>query len=672
MIRRIVQLLLAFVATTLFASTAALAEPQTLIEPVSNNSQSNVVFTDLGGGIVQVTFSGVFDFSDVGGSPEPYSGTFTYDTSVPPVSTPSDPNVDIASYAIPPADFHIFGTTLTPIAVGVLIQDGNGIYGDFFTLQVTLAVTSGPGAPVPNTSDGLISIGLNAGAYPPDMFTSAAFPTNLDVIAAATGTPTQFAQVLPSAVPRTFTFTGTVTVAQGSPFGVSASVGDPVSGIWKYDANTPGTIVGSRADYSQGSGSVLAATVGGTSLSSANHLVQIWNDDIVFNQSADYYAATAGSGISPILVNGTPTTIPDNGLHVLSIGGDDFANANGNGPDSLLDSTSLLELDPQIFNGLRQVLFIRESGSVLLQADIVLTPVTLSPPTANAGPDQNARAGNTVLLDGTASFDDNTATADLIPHWSIVSAPATSTTTLVGADTLTPSMFVDVSGTYEVELTVTDTDGLTSTPDTVVISNLNLAPTANAGPDQLTYLGSTVMLNGNGSTDPEGDAITYDWEVTAPSGIVTSLSGVAPPLTVNEEGVYVARLTVSDFLGPNPVSDTAEITVTTAESFAEASILSADDIITMLDPAEVTTSGNQNALTNFFSQAARSIRKGNIADAISKLQNARNRTDGCVERGVPDDGSGDNERDWILSCADQALAYTEINNALDALGALTP
>ena len=103
--------------------------------------------------------------------------------------------------------------------------------------------------------------------------------------------------------------------------------------------------------------------------------------------------------------------------------------------------------------------------------------------------------------------------------------------------------------------------------------------------------------------------------------------------------------------------------------FALISILGADDTVTSLNASEVTTTGNQNALTNFFAQAVRSIHKGNIAHAISKLESALNRTDGCVERGVPDDGSDENERDWMLSCDDQVSVYLEISNALEALRA---
>jgi hypothetical protein len=128
-------------------------------------------------------------------------------------------------------------------------------------------------------------------------------------------------------------------------------------------------------------------------------------------------------------------------------------------------------------------------------------------------------------------------------------------------------------------------------------------------------------------------------------------------------------LTVSDSFGPGPV-DTAVITVVAADNFAQTAVLQASDIVTALEAVEVTTAGNQNALTNFFVQAVRSIQKGNIADAIAKLENALNRTDGCTERGVPDEGTDENERDWIVSCGAQATVYSEISSALAALRAL--
>ena len=103
------------------------------------------------------------------------------------------------------------------------------------------------------------------------------------------------------------------------------------------------------------------------------------------------------------------------------------------------------------------------------------------PPTANAGSDQTIHAGDLVLLDGSLSFDDNTATLDLLFDWTFTSVPAGSSASIVGADTISPSFVADVTGTYNLSLIVTDEDVQASTPDLVIISSENLPPTADAG-----------------------------------------------------------------------------------------------------------------------------------------------------------------------------------------------
>ena len=59
----------------------------------------------------------------------------------------------------------------------------------------------------------------------------------------------------------------------------------------------------------------------------------------------------------------------------------------------------------------------------------------------------------------------------------------------------------------------------------------NKTPVAYAGTDQLQiHAGALVMLDGNGSTDPDNDALTYKW--TAPEGITLSSTNIARPTFV--------------------------------------------------------------------------------------------------------------------------------------------
>ena len=60
------------------------------------------------------------------------------------------------------------------------------------------------------------------------------------------------------------------------------------------------------------------------------------------------------------------------------------------------------------------------------------------------------------------------------------------------------------------------------------------APVANAGPDQAVASGASVTLDGSGSADPAGIAISYQWAqtlgppATLSSGIFASSSSLMP------------------------------------------------------------------------------------------------------------------------------------------------
>ncbi|MDH3492167.1 MAG: PKD domain-containing protein [Acidobacteriota bacterium] len=300
--------------------------------------------------------------------------------------------------------------------------------------------------------------------------------------------------------------------------------------------------------------------------------------------------------------------------------------------------------------------------------EIEIFGISNSPPTANAGPDQSIRAGDTVNLDGSGSDDDNTASASLVYSWSLTS-PMGSSAVLTDAGTSTPSFVADVNGTYVVELVVTDGGGLPSLADEVEISSNNLAPTAAAGNDQLVILGNLVNLDGSGSSDPEMDALTYSWSIISAPGIIPALDDAntaMPSFTPVEEGAYVLSLGVSDDIGPG-FPDMVEITVTSASGFAENRIVNVDGAVDSLIVGQVTTGGNQEAFGNFLSQAIAALQDDDVAKAIDKLEKAIERTDGCALRGSPD-GNGKG-RDWITDCAVQLEAYQLLNDALSALTA---
>ena len=196
-------------------------------------------------------------------------------------------------------------------------------------------------------------------------------------------------------------------------------------------------------------------------------------------------------------------------------------------------------------------------------------------PIAAAGDDQTVLVGETASLSGTGSTDPD---GDILTYdWTLVAAPATSAAALVGATTATPSLTPDAAGDYVIALTVNDGE-FDSAPDTVTVAagTPNTAPVADAGDDQTVLVGETASLSGTGSTDPDGDILTYDWTlVAAPATSAAALVGATtatPSLTPDAAGDYVIALTVND-----GEFDSAPDTVTVAAT-APASVVANNDL----------------------------------------------------------------------------------------------
>jgi len=102
----------------------------------------------------------------------------------------------------------------------------------------------------------------------------------------------------------------------------------------------------------------------------------------------------------------------------------------------------------------------------------------------------------------------------------------------------------------------------------------NNPPLANAGPDQTVRPGVRVTLDGSGSSDLDGDLLTYQWAFDSkPSGSAAALSdpaAVSPSFTADLPGTYVIRLVVTDSGGLASAPATVTISTTNTKPIAEA------------------------------------------------------------------------------------------------------
>ncbi len=180
-------------------------------------------------------------------------------------------------------------------------------------------------------------------------------------------------------------------------------------------------------------------------------------------------------------------------------------------------------------------------------ADLVWKISGNTRPVAHAGRDQTVQVNATVQLNGSESSDMDGE--ELTFQWELRTRPLGGAATLTNPTAVLPTFVADKPGNYEIQLVVKDLNA-SSTPDTVVISTTNSAPTANAGPDQTVSAGGSVQLDGSASSDPDGDPLTYQWTLTStPAGSTAVLAGSttpAPSFVADKAGTYRVRLIVKD------------------------------------------------------------------------------------------------------------------------------
>ncbi len=198
-------------------------------------------------------------------------------------------------------------------------------------------------------------------------------------------------------------------------------------------------------------------------------------------------------------------------------------------------------------HGLYVIQLIVNDGGLDSDPDTVYLKAGNTKPIANAGEDKTGWPGDTLELNGSASSD---LDGDPLSYqWRIVDKPIGSQVSLSDSSAVMPSLTLDMYGEYRVQLIVND-DYEDSDPDTLTISSVNAAPIANAGADRGVCVNEFVSLSGSGSSDAEGDPLSYQWSlISQPETSAAILSGadqVSPNIRIDVAGNYVVQLVVND------------------------------------------------------------------------------------------------------------------------------
>lgn len=166
-------------------------------------------------------------------------------------------------------------------------------------------------------------------------------------------------------------------------------------------------------------------------------------------------------------------------------------------------------------------------------------------PVAEAGPYQEVDEGTLVTLDGSGSYDPEAA--ELTYTWSTPEGIVLSDIHAVSPSFTAPEVVTHTN--YAIGLVVNNGD-VNSSIDYVTIRVLNtdFVPVADAGTDQTVNERELVMLDGNGSSDPNFNTIYYSW--TSPDNVKMIGATTANPMLIApdvfEDTVFAFLLTVDD------------------------------------------------------------------------------------------------------------------------------
>lgn len=338
---------------------------------------------------------------------------------------------------------------------------------------------------------------------------------------------------------------------------------------------------------------------------------------------------TATAGTDQII------TLPANAITLTGSGADSDGTIASiqwtkiSGPETYLfqDSTAVQTTVGNLSRGIYQFAFQVIDNRGDSARDTIQITVN-APPVVNAGKDTTITLpANTITLQGNATDADGTITA---ASWTKISGPVSyhfqdSLNVFTPVDALT-------EGTYLFALHATDDQqaGASDTVSVTVLPAPNIAPTANAGPDQtITLPANSVTLTGTGA-DSDGSIVSYSWTKTSgpAQSVITKPNAGTTTVTGLVAGIYTFHLAVTDNKNAT-ASDDIIVTVKAATPVTTTKTINVNiygGSNPYVNSAWNNWSISTKSVTNLTS-AAFKYSDGTISTISAKLTNSSNITD---------------------------------------------
>jgi len=303
------------------------------------------------------------------------------------------------------------------------------------------------------------------------------------------------------------------------------------------------------------------------------------------------------------LANGAGIAVLD-GAASLSQGGafEWFVTGLGGGTVASLDDGALPVVELSLQDDGNGGFLPAAAQLVLADANGVSRPDATLGSAGNLRPVVSTAARITTTVDAPVTLTASDYVSDLngdalTTTWSLLLRPMGSAAEIApGAALLEASSVTfapDRNGLYLIQLAAED-GALTATPAVLVIEVINSAPVAVVADPDDTLVGEVALLDGAGSYDIDGDALSFAWTILSrPADSTATLAdptAVQVSFTPDRRGDYVFQLVVSDY-----EFDSDPVTVTlTAPNRAPVAVLEGPAEVEIGEASFFTAAGSSD------------------------------------------------------------------------------